>query len=914
MPSATDTDPLVGQLLDGRYRVEGLIGAGGMGRVYRAVRDGLGKLVAIKVLPLEIKASERETLVARFTREAQATASIRHRNVVEILDFGQTADCVYFVMELLEGQTLASLVGHGRRLSLARLVPIAQQTAAGLQSAHELGIIHRDVKPANIFIEITDSGDRVKILDFGLAKLNDGLKLTEAGMIFGTASYMSPEQAHGGKLDLRTDIYAYGCVLFEAITGRPPFQGDSFMEILGKHLRVEPPAIRELCPTLELPEELTQLVVRALAKRPDDRFPNMDTIQAALSSIDVPPPPPPPRRPSRTRTSPVLAPLGFLFVAFAYSTDSELATSEVEHIAKELSEWAPGLDPGRVRESVDAVVNEYERLQTESRREARTLAVTEELAQMLSVEERRRVLGCLWRIAGADGKILETERRFIMTTVERFDMTGTKKAAPAPEPEPEPEHTEIVPAAFEEQPEERTEIIPAAFDDRAPADLVGFEDGEPREPSLIVPLAIEAPTLARLPDELPLLAPAPGDEPPPRPSGERNVDADTDRGLTVELLRRSFDTCATALEQMQADGTPLVELSRTSLAEWTAGLQILRLDRTEGVYQLALSVLDDADVSLTRRASAALVLLCVQGRKVASMLLDHLAEDGESSALEPIAGALELWQDQSQHACLLRGLDESNESARPRWIEALARCAIDPGPTYFADWEAPRRDDELAPLLRLLAFHAGRDAHKQRIMPFLFSQNAGVRSAALLTGIIIDTPGAVLMSKRLARDPSYAELCLLHALFATDHELAALADWGCSEEAPEHAGLVLGYCGRRRGIEAALGRFQVDQSPGALAGFRFATGYEGPAGEVESWWSANASRFGETRRYLLGRELDPAGFMGGVQRADGRLWRALASECLVSSRGQVRLPVVGFPDTLLAHANGLDAASLDWLG
>jgi serine/threonine-protein kinase len=282
----------IGQLLDGRYRIEALIGAGGMGKVYRATREHLGKRFAIKTLETDIKVSERAELVERFAREAQATAAIRHENVVEIIDFGQTSECVYFVMELLEGYVLADLIGHGRTLEPARMVPLAVQIANGLHAAHVQGTIHRDVKPGNVFISPNREGqERVKVLDFGLAKVSDGLKLTRAGVMFGTASYMSPEQALGASLDARTDVYALGCVLFESLAGRPPFVGDSLMAIIGQHLQKPPPRLAELRPDLQVPAGLEELIECALAKKAEQRFSGMEAMVRALMSLELPPPP-----------------------------------------------------------------------------------------------------------------------------------------------------------------------------------------------------------------------------------------------------------------------------------------------------------------------------------------------------------------------------------------------------------------------------------------------------------------------------------------------------------------------------------------------------------------------------------------------------------------------------------------------
>src|SRR5690554_4538349 len=244
-PAVSSADPLVGCVLADRYLILGTLGDGGMGSVYMAEQTTLGKSVALKVLKPEF--NRDAGLVERFFREARATAAIRHENVIDILDFGQTADYAFFAMEALSGCELADIAGRGRRLDWDRSKAIIIQVVRALAAAHAAGIIHRDMKPQNVFlIQRGKTSDFVKVLDFGIAKIDDGVQLTQAGMVFGTAAYMAPEQATGAGVDGRTDIYAVGCMLFEMLTGRLPFNGDNFMKVLAQHIREPAPRLRDV--------------------------------------------------------------------------------------------------------------------------------------------------------------------------------------------------------------------------------------------------------------------------------------------------------------------------------------------------------------------------------------------------------------------------------------------------------------------------------------------------------------------------------------------------------------------------------------------------------------------------------------------------------------------------------------------
>src|SRR3984957_1152734 len=232
----------------GQYEIRGDLGAGGMGEVYRARDPRLGREVALKVLP-EAFAADAQRL-GRFEREAKVLASLNHPNIGSIYGFEDSSGVHALVMELVEGSTLAERIAQGK-IPVDEALPFAKQIAEGLEYAHERGVVHRDLKPANV--KITPDG-AVKILDFGLARAIEGdpaavdistsptlsRMATQAGMILGTAAYMSPEQAKGKTVDRRTDIWAFGCLLFEMLTGRRPFDGETVTDVLAAVVRGEP--------------------------------------------------------------------------------------------------------------------------------------------------------------------------------------------------------------------------------------------------------------------------------------------------------------------------------------------------------------------------------------------------------------------------------------------------------------------------------------------------------------------------------------------------------------------------------------------------------------------------------------------------------------------------------------------------
>ena len=276
---------LVGQVLADRYRVLRLIGEGGMGQVYESQHVNINKRFAIKLLRPEIVSNPEA--VARFRQEAWSASSIGHDNIIEIEDFATLpSGAVYLAMEFLAGQSLAERMRDEPKLTFAESLEICLQVGSGLGAAHEKSIVHRDMKPENIFLAQKHGRVVAKILDFGIAKVSgaDGNKsLTRTGTIFGTPHYMSPEQALGRPLDHRSDIYSVGVIMYELFTGRVPFEAESFMGILTKHITTAPIPPRQHSP--QLSEDIETVILRAMAKEPDDRYQTMELLCADLATV-----------------------------------------------------------------------------------------------------------------------------------------------------------------------------------------------------------------------------------------------------------------------------------------------------------------------------------------------------------------------------------------------------------------------------------------------------------------------------------------------------------------------------------------------------------------------------------------------------------------------------------------------------
>jgi len=286
--SQPGVEALVGRTLDNRYFVEAVLGEGGMGVVYRGRHKLIDKRVAIKVLRGDFAASSEMT--ERFLNEARAASSIGNAHIVDISDYGRTEEgAAYFVMEYLDGASLASQTENGKVVPVPRLIYIAKQIARGLAAAHEAGIVHRDLKPDNVMlIQRGEDRDFVKILDFGIAKINgEAGRLTRVGSIFGTPHYMSPEQAAGLPVDHRTDIYALGIILYEMASGKVPFHADNFMGILTQHMYRVPSPLRNVVPLpQEIPPGLEAIVLKCLSKKPDLRYQSMDELAADLEKAE----------------------------------------------------------------------------------------------------------------------------------------------------------------------------------------------------------------------------------------------------------------------------------------------------------------------------------------------------------------------------------------------------------------------------------------------------------------------------------------------------------------------------------------------------------------------------------------------------------------------------------------------------
>ncbi len=281
-PDRDRADPLIGRVLDGRYRVDRLLGAGGMGRVYEATQVELGRHVAIKVLMREL--SGEPVFLERFRREAIAAAVLGSPHIVDVTDFGAPEDGPPFlVMELLSGESLMDVLRREGALDVSRAVRITVQLLDALADAHEAGIVHRDLKPENVFLVSLAGGDEmVKLLDFGVAKLRESKqaqRLTAVGALVGTPRFAAPEQLRGEEVDARTDVYGAGVVLYGMLTGRPPFPGP-LEDLIRAVLEDEPPDVRVVSPAVR--PELAAVVSRAMAKAKADRFESAAAMLAAL--------------------------------------------------------------------------------------------------------------------------------------------------------------------------------------------------------------------------------------------------------------------------------------------------------------------------------------------------------------------------------------------------------------------------------------------------------------------------------------------------------------------------------------------------------------------------------------------------------------------------------------------------------
>jgi serine/threonine-protein kinase len=288
VPSVDET---IGRTFAGKYRVEQMIGEGGMGKVYRATQLALDKPVVLKVLRQALLGDERT--VQRFQREAKAASRLNHPNSISVLDFGQADDgAMYIAMEYVQGRDLHQILSREWPLPEGRVIRVMSQVLSALADAHSVGVIHRDLKPENIMVSQGRSEpDFVKVLDFGIAKIIDGSDdegpaLTRAGFVCGTPEYMSPEQARGAKLDHRSDLYAVGVILYQLVTGLLPFDSDSAVGFATKHLTEMPPLPTKRRPEVKVSAGMERLIMKALSKNPDERPQTAEQFRAELLAID----------------------------------------------------------------------------------------------------------------------------------------------------------------------------------------------------------------------------------------------------------------------------------------------------------------------------------------------------------------------------------------------------------------------------------------------------------------------------------------------------------------------------------------------------------------------------------------------------------------------------------------------------
>ncbi len=281
MKATPDGDPLVGRTLPGGYRIVEGLAEGSMGRVYRAEQKALGRAVAVKVMNPGLVSNP--DLVERFRVEARAASSLNHPNCVRVFDFGETQDGrPYIVMELLSGHDLADILAQAQLMPVTRALDITLQILGALEEAHGQGVVHRDLKPGNIFVMTQrGGGDLVKVVDFGLAKLKSSMS-SPSGLVFGTPEYISPEQATAKNTDNRTDLYACGVILFEMVTGRLPFEDDSPQGLLEKHVYAKPPKPSDFVASVS---DLDAVIAKVLEKAPDDRYESAEAFAEALREV-----------------------------------------------------------------------------------------------------------------------------------------------------------------------------------------------------------------------------------------------------------------------------------------------------------------------------------------------------------------------------------------------------------------------------------------------------------------------------------------------------------------------------------------------------------------------------------------------------------------------------------------------------
>ncbi|NVB38895.1 protein kinase [Pseudenhygromyxa sp. WMMC2535] len=446
-------DPLIGEVLADRYEIVERVGEGGMGTVYLGRHVTLGKPVALKVLRSDFL--DRRDLAERFLREAQAASRIGHENIVDIMDFGQTPEgAPYFVMEHLDGLELDELLDREGRLPWPRARGIVLQIARALSAAHRCGVIHRDLKPGNVLLVNRDANpDYVKLLDFGIAKLEDEAALTHDGCVFGTVAYMAPEQALGTTVDARADIYALGCVAFELLTGQLPFEARNPQAMLDMHIEDPPPKPRELAPYADIPEAVEDAILRALAKDPDERFEDMADFVRALAAVPaettgmgvlgeeiglrerVEP-----RRAAsaihkRTPSSPMpvaglrvpvpveLPLLTVLYLVLVDLAEGAVIGDEAELLVARLHEWGPEIPRREIVRLLRHALADLQNLPSITARVARARTSAQQLQALLPRTQLASILADLYELAGTGGEVVEPALRFLVNVTDWLDLT-----------------------------------------------------------------------------------------------------------------------------------------------------------------------------------------------------------------------------------------------------------------------------------------------------------------------------------------------------------------------------------------------------------------------------------------------------------------------------------------------------------
>ena len=266
----------------GKYEIFSILGKGAMGIVYKALDPDIDRQVAIKTIRFDLTSdtTDNEEIMQRFIREAQAAGRLSHPNIITIFDVGREKDLTYIVMQLIEGPSLQRLIAQGEKFSIQEITKIMDQVCGALDYAHQHGIVHRDIKPGNILL---DNARKPFICDFGVARV-DTSTLTQSGTAVGTPSYMSPEQVMGKKVDKRSDIFSLGCILYEFLTGRRPFEAESITTVIYKIINEEPPSLNEV--KKGLPAGFEKIIGKALAKDPNDRYQDCNQLAADLRNLD----------------------------------------------------------------------------------------------------------------------------------------------------------------------------------------------------------------------------------------------------------------------------------------------------------------------------------------------------------------------------------------------------------------------------------------------------------------------------------------------------------------------------------------------------------------------------------------------------------------------------------------------------